>query len=254
VPGRYGAEIHDGWDIGGNANGGYLLAIAGRAMAAASGRTRPASLTAHYLSPGKPGPVEIDTRLVKSGKSYVTVGASMRAGDRPILELVGSFTDLAPTGSSELVDGGPPELPPVAECPTRQPSGDNWPPPFMHRIELRLHPHDVIRPDGERSGRALVRGWFRLPDDQPIDAITLLQVADAFPPTIFNANLPIGWVPTLELTVHVRAEPAPGWLRARFATRFVSDGVLEEDSEIWDSTGRLVALSRQLALVPRLPA
>ena len=35
---RYRAEVHDGWDIGGNANGGYVLAIAGRAMADAVGR------------------------------------------------------------------------------------------------------------------------------------------------------------------------------------------------------------------------
>lgn len=35
---RFEAEIRPGWDIGGNANGGYLLAIAGRAMAEAVGR------------------------------------------------------------------------------------------------------------------------------------------------------------------------------------------------------------------------
>jgi acyl-CoA thioesterase len=53
------------------------------------------------------------------------------------------------------------------------------------------------------------------------------------------------------MTTHVRAMPAPGWLRCRFTTRFVTGGLLEEDGEIWDQSGRLVALSRQLALVPR---
>ena len=74
---------------------------------------------------------------------------------------------------------------------------------------------------------------------------------DSFPPTIFNAKLPVGWVPTLELTAHLRARPVPGWLRCVFTTRFVTGGFLEEDGELWDGTGRLVAQSRQLALVPR---
>ena len=55
---------------------------------------------------------------------------------------------------------------------------------------------------------------------------------------------------TVELTVHVRARPAPGWLACRVATRYVTSGYHEEDFEIWDSGGTLVAQSRQLALLP----
>ncbi|HYX61402.1 MAG TPA: hypothetical protein VE888_20610 [Streptosporangiaceae bacterium] len=91
----------------------------------------------------------------------------------------------------------------------------------------------------------------RLPGAEPVDTVALLCAVDAFPPTVFNARLPIAWTPTVELTAHIRARPASGWLRCRFATRFVSAGFLEEDGEVWDSTGRLVGQSRQLALVPR---
>ncbi len=254
TPGRYGGVIHDGWDISGNANGGYLIGIAGRAMTSAAGRPRPATITAHYLAPGKPGPVTIDTAIVKTGKSYVTVTATMRSGDRPVLQLLGAFTDLAPSGEAPLVDGAPPDLPPVEDCAPRRENVSGGPStPFMNRVDLRLHPDDAPTSEGLRSGRSLVRGYFRLHDDEPIDGVALLQASDAFPPTIFNTNLPVAWVPTLELTVHVRAVPVPGWIRCRFSTRFVSDGVLEEDSEMWDESGRLVALSRQLALVPRPP-
>ncbi len=71
------------------------------------------------------------------------------------------------------------------------------------------------------------------------------------PPTAFNARLPIGWTPTVELTAHIRARPAPGWLRCAFTTNYVTNGFLEEDGVIWDQAGTLVAQSRQLALVPR---
>jgi acyl-CoA thioesterase len=128
---------------------------------------------------------------------------------------------------------------------------DPFPPPFMGKIELRLHPEDGQFPLGKRTGQALMRGWFRLRNDEPADTIALLCAADAFPPTAFNADFPVAWTPTIELTVHVRARPEPGWLRCKFATHFVTGGFLEEDGEIWDSTGRLVAQSRQLALVPR---
>ena len=75
--------------------------------------------------------------------------------------------------------------------------------------------------------------------------------ATAVQPAAFNARLPVAWTPTLELTAHVRASPAPGWLRCHLSTRFVTAGFLAEDGEVWDSTGRLVGQSRQLALVPR---
>ena len=81
--------------------------------------------------------------------------------------------------------------------------------------------------------------------------VGLLVAVDAFPPTVFNANLPVAWTPTIELTAHVRARPEPGWLRCVFTTRFITGGFLEEDGEIWDASGRLVAQSRQLALLPR---
>jgi hypothetical protein len=52
------------------------------------------------------------------------------------------------------------------------------------------------------------------------------------------------------LTVHIRAKPAPGWVACRSSTRHLIGGYHEEDFEIWDSTGALVAQSRQFAILP----
>ena len=249
--GRYTGEIRDGWSIADNANGGYLLAIAARAMVHASGRTDPVSITAHYLRPGRPGPVTVDTEVVKSGKTFSVVRATLRS-DHDLLSLLGTFgalggpDDLAPA----LVDASPPDLPPVEDC-VHMPSSEGFPPPFMAHVDLRLHPDDATFLHGIKSGYARMRGWFAFPHGEPVDTIGLLQATDAFPPTIFNADLPVAWTPTVELTAHVRARPTPGWLRCSFQTRFVTGGFLEADGEIWDETGRLVAQSRQLALVPR---
>ena len=83
-----------------------------------------------------------------------------------------------------------------------------------------------------------------------VDPVGLPMVCDALPPVTFDLGRP-GWAPTLELTVHVRAVPAPGWLKVSHRTRNVAGGMFEEDCEVWDSAGRLVAQSRQLAMQPR---
>lgn len=249
--GRWEAAVHEGFDIAGNANGGYLLAIAGRAMVEAAGRPDPVTVTAHYLAPGKPGPAHVDAAVVKAGKRFATVQATLSTPQRPLLAVLGTFGDLADADGPELVEAEPPDLPAPERCvPTRRADATGAP-AFMDQVELRLHPDDAGFTRGTKSGTPLVRGWFRLPQVEVVDTVALLCAVDAFPPTIFNADLPVAWTPTVELTAHVRARPAPGWLRCAFRTRFVTSGFLEADGEIWDCGGRLVAQSRQLALVPR---
>jgi acyl-CoA thioesterase len=246
----YSAEVRPGWDIAGHANGGYLLAIVVRAMREATGRPDPVTVTGHFLSPGQPGPVSISTEVVKRGRRFSTATGSLDAGGARLLQVLGSFGDVSSPIGPERVDAEPPDLPAPDSCVAVVP-GDTFPPPFMGRVDLRLHPDDAGFAIGTPSGQPRVRGWFRLRDGEPSDTVALVLAADAFPPTIFNAALPVAWTPTVELTAHVRARPQPGWLRCAFTTRFVTGGFLEEDGEIWDDTGRLVAQSRQLALIPR---
>jgi acyl-CoA thioesterase len=249
--GLWAATIAPGWDIGGNANGGYLLAVAARALVLATTRPDPVTITAHYLSPGKPGPVEIATAIIKEGKRFATATATLSANRRPLLIALATLGDLGEAAGPELLDVAPPQLPPPDECVAVEGSR-TFSPPFVGKVQLRLHPDDVSFATANSSGRPLIRGWFRLRHGEPLDTVGLVCAVDAFPPTVFNTRLlPAAWTPTIELTAHLRCRPEPGWLRCRFATHFISGGFLEEDGEVWDAGGRLVAQSRQLALVPR---
>jgi acyl-CoA thioesterase len=247
----YRGHIDEGWDVVGNANGGYLMAIAARAMTAASGRPHPVTVTGHFLAPGRVGPVTVAPEVLKQGRSFSTVRADLRAEDRTLVSLLGSFGDLPTLEGPVLVDAEPPELPDPDECVRIEPSPAGFPPAMMDKVDLRLHPDDAGFGLGRPSGRPEFRGWFRPLPGEDLDVFTLLLAVDAFPPTIFNADLPVAWTPTVELTAHVRGLPEPGWLRCRFSTRFITGGMLEEDGEVWDESGRLVAQSRQLALMPR---
>ena len=179
--GQWTASIHPGWDIAGNANGGYLLAVATRALAGAAGRPDPVTVTAHYLSPGRQGSVRITTQILKDGKRFATGTATMFSGARPLLVVLGTLGDLSQAQGPELVEGAPPELPPPEDCVRLQPAG-TFPPPFMGRVDLRLHPDDAAFATGRQSGRPLMRGWFRLPHGERVNSVALLCAVDAFPP------------------------------------------------------------------------
>jgi hypothetical protein len=122
--------------------------------------------------------------------------------------------------------------------------------PLMERFDLRILPDSAGAMLGSPSGRGILQAWFRLADGREPDALSVLLALDALPPVTFDLGRP-GWAPTLELTAHVRANPAPGWLKVSHQTRNVAGGMFEEDCEVWDSAGRLVGQSRQLARLPR---
>ena len=247
---HFDSELHEGWEIGGRSNGGYLLAVAARAMADVCERP-PLSVTGHYLSPGEPGPARVVVEPVRAGRRLTTLRATLTTGDRDVLEVLGTFGRADADGAPRLMFGGPPDVPPYDQSapplmPTEPPI-----PTMMERLANRLHPDQDGFRRGTPTGDGVLSGWFALADEQPIDEIGLLLAADAFPPPVFNTGLPVAWVPTVELTVHVRAFPAAGPLRVVFRSRFIEGGLLDEDGELWDQSGTLVAQSRQLSLVPR---
>jgi hypothetical protein len=93
---------------------------------------------------------------------------------------------------------------------------------------------------------AELRGWLAFADGRAPDPLALLYVADSFPPATFELAT-VGWVPTLELTVYVRAVPAPGPLVVRQRAHLVEADLVDEVCDVWDSRGRLVAQATQLA-------
>lgn len=252
----FDAMVHDGWDIVGNANGGYVMALVARALSEATGRPDCVTVTCHYLAPCPAGPVEIEVRTIRAGRRFATATASMwRTVDGvrvPIVQVVATMGNLStdPGGPTSMSEG-PPPLPTFEDCTAL---GGSSIEDFAHlhgRLATRAHPDDVQFRNGHKSGQALMRGWFAFRDDRPIDSLALLLASDAFPPAVFNLDVSTNWVPTVELTVHVRAVPTAGPVQCSFRTRFLQNGLLEEDGEIWDSSGILVAQSRQLALAPR---
>ena len=253
-PLRFTGQVGPAYNIGNNPNGGYLLALAVAALQQAHpAQPDPLSVTVHYLRPGLSGqPCQIDTQLLRSGRALSTARATLVQDGSARLELLAAMGDLAAAAPTPPLLALPmPQIPPPEACPGRSADAQGVGLPILDRLDIRLHPQQAL---AGAAGQALVSGWIRLRDGRPPDALACLMFADAFPPAVFGLLATVGWVPTVELTVHLRARPVPGWVLGQFWSHDLADGRVIEDGALWDSSGRLVLQSRQLALVRQAAA
>jgi hypothetical protein len=259
-PGSYEGTLTEDWLIGHAVNGGALLAVLGQALRrtfADGGHPDPLAVSAYYLSAGTPGPVRVDVEPVRVGATIATGQASLLqpgADGAPVerVRALASYGDLDRLEGEVRTSASPPDLPDLERCIDARmaPKGSAGDLPFLHRFDMRLDPDTVGWALGAPSGRGVIQAWLRMADGREPDPLSLLLAVDALPPVTFDLGMS-GWAPTLELSAHVRAGPAPGWLRVAVSSRNLAGGLLEEDAEVWDSADRLVAQSRQLARAPR---
>jgi acyl-coenzyme A thioesterase PaaI-like protein len=248
------ARLDPGWDVGGGIlNGGYLLSVVGRAAVLESPHPHPVALSASYLRAPAPGPVTLTIDPGPAGRTLAHSLVTLADAGGPALVVQATTATLSDAASewSEPM----PEVPPVEECFSVAEHRDLAPagvqvPGLSLRVDTRLELATAGWAFGQPSGEPVLRAWMRFADGREPDPLALLTFADALPPTSFALGN-IGWAPTVQLQVLVRTLPAPGWCLVEARSSEVAGGWVDEDYRIWDSTGRLVAQSRQLARTPR---
>jgi hypothetical protein len=259
--------LGDKWNIGDKPNGGYTLAASARTIcahtvAAGSAHHDPITVTAHYLRPAQPGHATVDSHLIRMGRTFTTAQGSLLqptgspsdvASATSRLHTLATFGTLPELGTTSpgprYVSAVMPDMPPPDDCVHRSDSTM-----FVNQssisesTEIRLHPNTgwIV---GKHTGVPTSTAWVRFRDGREPDPWALLFFADALAPTVFELLPDRVWVPTIELTVHVFAKPAPGWILGHMWTDHVENGRFEEVGELWDSTGALVAQSRQHAMI-----
>lgn len=246
--GEYQATVSAAWNIGDNPNGGYLVSILLAALKDELVHPDPVSVTAHYLRPGISNqPAEVHVEQIRAGRSLSTARATLRQQGKARVEVIAAFSDLHDQpGVDSSITRVPPVVPPPADCVKRTSAMQNIDLPITASIDVYLDP--AFANPGESSA-AEMAGWIGFVDGREPDTGCLALFADAFPPSPLSKLGRLGWVPTIELTVHALAKPAPGLLQAHFATESLHHGRMIESGCLWDAKGTLVALSRQLGLV-----
>ncbi|MGB6455402.1 MAG: thioesterase family protein [Streptosporangiaceae bacterium] len=251
-------------------NGGVLMATVLRAVLDAAPNPHPVATSANFLRVPRLGAAEVQVSWLKMGRTASTARATLVQDDAPVVDMTvttgtvpgGSVTarigqaDEADGSSGESLDwtGEPPAFPAMADCIDlgrwAGTEGVNGVAGFAAHVEVLLDPAVTGWRGGEPSGIPEMRGYFTLREPRDPDALLLALAVDVLPPVVFGLGA-TGWAPTVELTWHMRAVPQPGPLRVATRCRHVSGGWFDEEAEVWDAAGRLVAQSRQLARVGR---
>jgi acyl-CoA thioesterase len=248
APGAFATTISDRWGaLGGTPNGGYLLALCVNALREDSPLPDPLVASATYLRPPAPGPATIHTETARAGRRVATREARLFQDGSEVVRVVASFTDLAVADGRTVELGAAPGLPAPEQTPALLDGGAMPGVSITERVEYRI-PEPPGWATGRPSGEPALEFWMRIRDGREADLTALTMLVDAAAPAVLELGEPGS--ATIQLTVHLRAHPAPGWLACRASTRHVAGGYHEEDFEIWDSGGVLVAQSRQLALLP----
>lgn len=255
---RFETVIDPVFTIGPKVHGGSLQMVAAKAAhlafiadvgADAASGIHPLAVTSNYLAAPDPAQVELVTHIRKRGRTVSLVDVEVVQGGRvmvtnsvvmgrpdsgePRYSAASALHDLPVEPPADAIDV---ESSVVSEVVHLGPAVSMF---------LDTKTFAVVR--GEQ-GPPVFHGWARPKGIEPdLDFTTL--VCDISPPVVMNLGV-FGWAPTVQLSTYLRREPAPGWLRFQSSSTEIGRGMFEEDHLVIDSTGTVVAQSRQLALIP----
>ncbi|MGI9015585.1 MAG: thioesterase family protein [Euzebya sp.] len=240
------AHVHDGFDVFGIPHGGYLAALGAAAVLEHTRQPDIFTITTHFLRKAVVGPMTFLATPVGGSRRFTTVTATASQNGHVVMSIMASVGDRTMIQGPAWTTAPPTAL---AEQnlspPATTPGPDFQPPNIAARLGLRLDTNTMGFTHGQIGDHATVRAVTT--STEPSTQLVAIIACDATVPAVFNALGPKGWVPTVELTVHLRARPDPGPLMIDVVTNHVTDGFLDEDATVFDATGRLVAQSRQLA-------
>lgn len=243
--GKSEIEISDLWNVGKIPNGGYLMAHVAKVMASETSHPHPLAVTGYYLDKSDNGPATVFCEPLRSGKSISNVSARLMQNDSERIRFTAAFTDFTYAKGESHCEAFAPDIAPfeksikVAEVAPHL--------RMYEQFDMRFDPGSTGWNQGHLNKTSEMNAWLEYADGSPFDIFSLLMVPDMLPPAVFNRLGANGWVPTIEMTVNVRAVPETRRLQIRAKTRYLTQGFLEEDVEVWDHTGKILALCRQTA-------
>ena len=243
--------------VGNTPHGGYLMAIMHKALTNVLPHSTAISSSVQYLDriDAKPFELEVDTFKTSRGSSS---GIVKLIQDKKICTtFTGTCSDF------EFMKGYDDLQKPLPRIFKDKDKNDyvkmnydkiskGFTPAFIQQLECLIHPDHAWwnRKDSNdnKDNEARCSAFLEMEGGTP-DQFCLSFYSDILPPVVSNKYGPLGWIPTITLTTHIRQLPSTSEVYADFKASDINKGYFEQDCNIWDLDGNLVASSRQLTRI-----
>ena len=243
--------------VGNTPHGGYLMAIMHKALTNVLPHSTAISSSVQYLDriDAKPFELEVDTFKTSRGSSS---GIVKLIQDKKICTtFTGTCSDF------EFMKGYDDLQKPLPKIFKDKDKNDyvkmnydkiskGFTPAFIQQLECLIHPDHAWwnreKGSDNSDNEARCSAFLEMEGGTP-DQFCLSFYSDILPPVVSNKYGPLGWIPTITLTTHIRQLPSTSEVYADFKASDINKGYFEQDCNIWDLDGNLVASSRQLTRI-----
>jgi acyl-CoA thioesterase len=208
-----------------------------------AGERPPAAVTAHLHAPVAAGAAELETEVVRAGRSAASVRAAVHQETlrASALVLLDGDPDSAPANRLPLLGDPIPATPPEEAEPV-SPRAD---------MSLPVADQVEIRPTGETRPLAggdspVLRAWIRPRRPIADPAARAAILLDALAPSLFAVRTEPIAIPTIELSMHL-APPRPltPWSAISQRTVWSNGTFCVDEADLRNEDGTLIAQARQ---------
>jgi len=241
--------------VGNTPHGGYLMAVMHKALTSILPHSTAISSSVQYLDRIDAKTFELEVETFKTSRGSSSGIVKLKQDDKICTTFTGTCSDFQ---FMKGYDGLQKPLPNIFNESDKKDYikmnydkiSKGFTPAFIQQLECLIHPDHAWwkRDSNDKNNEARCSAFLEMQGGIP-DQFCLSFYSDILPPVVSNKYGPLGWIPTITLTTHIRQLPSTSELYADFKASDINKGYFEQDCNIWDLNGNLVASSRQLTRI-----
>ncbi len=243
--------------VGNTPHGGYLMALMHKALTNILPHSTAISSSVQYLDRIDAKPFELEVDVFKKSRGSSSGIVKLKQDNKICTTFTGTCSDF------EFMKGYDDLQTPLPKIFNDSNKKDyvnmnydkiskGFTPAFIQQLECLIHPDHAWwnreAKQNNQDNEARCSAFLEMEGGKP-DQFCLSFYSDILPPVVSNKYGPLGWIPTITLTTHIRQLPTTSEVYADFKASDINKGYFEQDCNIWDLDGNLVASSRQLTRI-----